>query len=70
MNILKTVIEVIDGVEKEFVLIEWNEDNYYMLLTNPLHESMAAKEKKRIESEQKQDIERRRIEVFERRHRR
>ena len=27
MNVLKTVIEVIDGVEKEFVMIELNEYN-------------------------------------------
>ena len=71
MNVLKTVIEVIDGVEKEFVMIELNEYNNYMLLTNPLYEKMAAKEKKAIEKEQKQeDIERRRIEKIEERDRR
>ncbi len=51
MNVFKTVIEVIeviDGVEKEFVMIELNEYNYYMLLTNPLYENMAAKEKRQF----------------------
>jgi hypothetical protein len=71
MNVLKTVIEVIDGVEKEFVMIELNEYNNYMLLTNPLYEKMAAKEKKAIEKEQKQeDIERRKIEKIVERDRR
>lgn len=71
MNVYKTVIEVVDGVEKEFVMIELNEYNNYMLLTNPLYERMAAKEKKAIEREQKQeDIERRRIEKIEERDRR
>jgi hypothetical protein len=61
MNVLKTVIEVIDGVEKEFVMIEINEYNNYMLLTNPLYEKMTANER-----EQKQEeIERRRIEKNE-----
>ncbi len=61
MNVLQTVIEVIDGVEKEFVMIEINEYNNYMLLTNPLYEKMAANER-----EQKQEeIERRRIEKIE-----
>jgi hypothetical protein len=44
MNVLKTVIEVIDGVEKEFVMIELNEYNNYMLLTNPLYQKIAEKE--------------------------
>ena len=71
MNVLKTVIEVIDGVEKEFVMIELNEYNNYMLLMNPLYQKMAAKEKREIEKEQKQeDIERRRIEKIEERDRR
>jgi hypothetical protein len=71
MNVFKTVIEVIDGVEKEFVMIELYEYSYYMHLTNPLYEKIAAKEKKAIEKEQKQeDIERRRIEKFEERNRR
>ena len=71
MNVYKTVIEVVDGVQKEFVMIELNEYNNYMLLTNPLYEKMAAKEKKAIEKEQKQeDIERRRIEKIEERDRR
>ena len=51
-------------------MIELNEYNNYMLLTNPLYEKMAAKEKKAIEKEQKQeDIERRRIENIEERDR-
>ena len=71
MNVYKTVIEVIEGVEKEFVMIELNEYNHYMNLTNPLYEKIAAKEKKVIEKEQKQeDIERRRIEKIEERDRR
>ena len=71
MNVYKTVIEVIEGVEKEFVMIELNEYNHYMNLTNPLYEKIAAKEKKIIEKEQKQeDIERRRIEKIEERDRR
>ena len=71
MNVFKTVIEVVDGVEKEFVMIELNEYNHYMNLTNPLYEKIAAKEKKIIEKEQKQeDIERKRIEKIEERDRR
>ena len=71
MNVYKTVVEVIDGVEKEFVMIELNEYNNYMLLTNPLYHKIAEKEKKAIEKEQKQeDIERRRIEKIEERNRR
>jgi hypothetical protein len=51
------------ALKKEFIMIEINEYNNYMLLTNPLYEKMAAKEKKKIEREQKQEeIERRRIE--------
>ena len=46
MNVFKTVIEVVDGVEKEFVMIELNEYNHYMNLTYPLYEKIAAKEKK------------------------
>ena len=71
MNVFKTVIDVVDGVEKEFVMIELNEYNHYMNLTNPLYEKIAAKEKKTIEKEQKQeDIERKRIEKIEERDRR
>ena len=71
MNVFKTVIDVVDGVEKEFVMIELNEYNHYMNLTNPLYEKIAAKEKKIIEKEQKQeDIERKRIEKIEERDRR
>jgi hypothetical protein len=33
MNVYKTFIEVIDGAEKEFVMIELNKYNNYMLLT-------------------------------------
>ena len=61
MNVLKTVIEVVDGVEKEFVMIELNEYNNYMLLTNRLEKRRAAKEQKQ------EDIERQRIEKFEER---
>ncbi len=43
MNVYKTVIETIDGIEKEFVMIELNEYNNYMHLTNPLYEEIAAK---------------------------
>ena len=46
MNVFKTVIEVVDGVEKEFVMIEVNEYYNFMLLTNPLCEKIAAKEKR------------------------
>jgi hypothetical protein len=48
MNVYKTVmvVEVVDGVEKEFVMIELNEYNNYMLLKNQFYERMAAKEKK------------------------
>ncbi len=45
MNVYKTVIAVVEGVEKEFVMIELNEYNH-MNLTNPLYEKIAAKEKK------------------------
>lgn len=71
MNVFKTVIEVVDGVQKEFVMIEVNEYYNFMLLTNPLCEKIAAKEKKAIEKEQKQEeIERQRIERIEERERR
>lgn len=71
MNVYKTIIEVIDGVEKEFVMIELNEYNSFMHLTNPLYQKIVAKEKKAIEKEQKQeDIERRRIEKIEEKNRR
>ena len=49
MNVYKTIIEVIDGVEKEFVMIELNEYNSFMHLTNPLYQKIVAKEKKAIE---------------------
>ena len=45
MNVYKTVIEVIDGVEKEFVMIELKKYNKYMLLTDPLYQKIAEKEK-------------------------
>ena len=46
MNVYKTVIEVIYGVEKEFDMIELNEYNHYINVTNPLYEKIAAKEKR------------------------
>ena len=44
MNVYTTVIDVIDVVEKEFVMIKLNEYNHYMNQTNLLYEKIAAKE--------------------------
>ncbi len=46
MNVYKTGIEVIDGVEKEFIMLKSNEQNNYMRLTNRFCEKIAAKKKK------------------------
>ena len=67
MKVFKTVIKVIDGVEREFVMIDIDDYNDYMSLTNTnfiklqtMEEREEEEEKKRIEEiEQNQEAERR-----------
>jgi len=71
MNVYKTVKEIINGIEKEFVLIEANEYYNYMLHTIPFNKKIIDKEIKNKEKEEKQnEIEAKRLEQIEEREKR
>jgi hypothetical protein len=63
MNVYKKVIELIDGVEKEFVMIDIDEYNNYMLLTCCSYEKLQTK-KEMIQKreERQQETENKRVE--------
>jgi hypothetical protein len=63
MNVYKKVIELIDGVEKEFVMIDIDEYNNYMLLTCCSYEKLQTKkEMMQKREERQQETENKRIE--------
>jgi len=63
MNVYKKVVELIDGVEKEFVMIDIDEYNNYMLLTCCSYEKLQTKkDMMQKREERQQETENKRIE--------
>jgi hypothetical protein len=63
MNVYKKVIELIDGVEKEFVMIDIDEYNNYMLLTCCSYEKLQTKkDMMQKREERQQETENKRVE--------
>jgi hypothetical protein len=71
MNVFKKVVELVDGVEKEFVMIEINDYNNYMLLTCCSYEKLQTrKELLAKREERQQEVENKRIEeIIKKEHR-
>jgi len=55
MNVYKKVVELIDGVEKEFVMIDIDEYNNYMLLTCTNYEKLQTKKQQAAKREERNE---------------
>jgi hypothetical protein len=53
MNIYKCVFEVIDGVEREFVMIDIDDFNNYMFLTQTSFTKLQTKKEKILKREKR-----------------
>jgi len=63
MNVYKKVVEIIDGIEKEFVMIEINDYNNYMFLTCSNYRKIQTKKELLTKREERQqEVENKRIE--------
>ena len=54
MNIYKRVFEVIDGVEREFVMIDIDDFNNYMFLTQTSFTKLQTKKEQLLKREERQ----------------
>ena len=73
MNIHKIVSEIIDGVRREFVMIDIEEYNNYMLHVACSNKKLIDDEKikkKKVQQERQEDVERRKIEEINEKERR